>query len=60
MYSNIVSVQTVEQENLSKAVNTQAVMHDISHVYSSWISLGRAPSERQEARKSFVYLLFFF
>lgn len=45
MYSNIVSVETVERENLSKAVNTQAVMHDISHVYSSWISLGRAPPE---------------
>lgn len=60
MYSNIVSVETVERGNLSKAVNTQAVMHDISHVYSSWISLGRAPSGRQEARKSFVYLLFFF
>lgn len=60
MYSNMVSVETVEQENLSKAVNTQAVMHDISHVYSRLISLGRAPCERQEARKSFVYLLFFF
>lgn len=46
IYLNLVSTETAKL----------AVIHDISPVRSSWISLGRTPAERQEVSISFVYL----